>query len=58
MPAISHIVAYYAAMTSLYFEAAELGISTSHIAEFFLERWWICDIELCRAPITEVIRYR
>lgn len=36
----SHILAYYETMCSMYFDAAAIGISCAHVAEFMLERWW------------------
>lgn len=35
-----HLLTYYDSMTLVYNHAADLGFPYSHIAEFYLDRWW------------------
>lgn len=37
---IEHVTCWYGAMIEVYCDAAAIGISVGHIAEFYLERWW------------------
>lgn len=35
-----HVISYYGLCTEVYTDAADIGISVAHIAEWTLERWW------------------
>lgn len=37
---IDHIVVWYATVYEVYREAADIGIATAHIAEFYFARWY------------------
>lgn len=37
----AHCVQWYDAMLELYSSAAEIGIQVGHIADYYLERWWL-----------------
>jgi hypothetical protein len=52
---ISHIIDYHETLCSVYTDAAAIGISVAHIAEFYLERWWdefAADVAI---PVVEVL---
>jgi hypothetical protein len=53
MPNTAHILTYHESLTALYLDAAALGFVVSHIAEFYLERWWL-GFAACPVATTEV----